>query len=136
MNKIVDKIIQEGFKEVFGCAYDELINTIDPNTTASTAAPAQSEYNTTADTAGHIVAGRTTAPNILPRSKNTVTSNDEEEIDYVEIVRDITEAMTIAEIRDLLERHGLDSGGNKKNLIGRLARALEDGDIELDALEE
>ena len=57
--------------------------------------------------------------------------DDEEELDYVEIARDITEAMTIAEIRELLERHGFDSGGNKKNLIGWLARALEDGDIEL-----
>jgi len=56
---------------------------------------------------------------------------DEEEIDYVEIARDITEAMTISEIRALLEEHGLDSSGLKKNLIGRLARALEDGKIKI-----
>ena len=57
--------------------------------------------------------------------------SDEEEIDYVEIARDITEAMTIGEIRALLEQHGLDSSGLKKNLIGRLARALEDGKIKI-----
>ena len=57
--------------------------------------------------------------------------SDEEEIDYVEIARDITEAMTIGEIRALLEEHGLDSSGLKKNLIGRLARALEDGKIKI-----
>ena len=57
--------------------------------------------------------------------------SDEEEIDYVEIARDITEAMTIGEIRALLEGHGLDSSGLKKNLIGRLARALEDGKIKI-----
>ena len=57
--------------------------------------------------------------------------SDEEEIDYVEIARDITEAMTISEIRALLEEHGLDSSGLKKNLIGRLARALEDGKIKI-----
>lgn len=60
-----------------------------------------------------------------------ITSSDEEEIDYVEIARDITEAMTIGEIRALLEEHGLDSSGLKKNLIGRLARALEDGKIKI-----
>ena len=59
------------------------------------------------------------------------TGSDEEEIDYVEIARDITEAMTIGEIRALLEGHGLDSSGLKKNLIGRLARALEDGKIKI-----
>ena len=59
------------------------------------------------------------------------TGSDEEEIDYVEIARDITEAMTISEIRALLEEHGLDSSGLKKNLIGRLARALEDGKIKI-----
>ena len=59
------------------------------------------------------------------------TGSDEEEIDYVEIARDITEAMTISEIRTLLEGHGLDSSGLKKNLIGRLARALEDGKIKI-----
>ena len=59
------------------------------------------------------------------------TGSDEEEIDYVEIARDITEAMTIGEIRALLEEHGLDSSGLKKNLIGRLARALEDGKIKI-----
>ena len=59
------------------------------------------------------------------------TSSEEEEIDYVEIARDITEAMTIGEIRALLEEHGLDSSGLKKNLIGRLARALEDGKIKI-----
>ena len=58
--------------------------------------------------------------------------SDEEEIDYVEIARDITEAMTIGEIRALLEEHGLDSSGLKKNLIGRLARALEDGKIKVE----
>ena len=57
--------------------------------------------------------------------------SEEEEIDYVEIARDITEAMTIGEIRALLEEHGLDSSGLKKNLIGRLARALEDGKIKI-----
>lgn len=57
--------------------------------------------------------------------------SDKEEIDYVEIARDITEAMTIGEIRALLEEHGLDSSGLKKNLIGRLARALEDGKIKI-----
>ena len=57
--------------------------------------------------------------------------SDEEEIDYVEIARDITEAMTIGEIRALLEEHGLDSSGLKKNLIGRLARALEAGKIKI-----
>ena len=59
------------------------------------------------------------------------TGSEEEEIDYVEIARDITEAMTIGEIRALLEEHGLDSSGLKKNLIGRLARALEDGKIKI-----
>ena len=59
------------------------------------------------------------------------SGSDEEEIDYVEIARDITEAMTIGEIRALLEEHGLDSSGLKKNLIGRLARALEDGKIKI-----
>ena len=59
------------------------------------------------------------------------TGSDEEEIDYVEIARDITEAMTIGEIRALLEQHGLDSSGLKKNLIGRFARALEDGKIKI-----
>ena len=59
------------------------------------------------------------------------TGSEEEEIDYVEIARDITEAMTISEIRALLEQHGLDSFGLKKNLIGRLARALEDGKIKI-----
>lgn len=59
------------------------------------------------------------------------SGSDEEEIDYVEIARDITEAMTIGEIRALLEQHGLDSSGLKKNLIGRLARALEDGKIKI-----
>ena len=59
------------------------------------------------------------------------TGSDEEEIDYVEIARNITEAMTIGEIRALLEEHGLDSSGLKKNLIGRLARALEDGKIKI-----
>jgi len=39
--------------------------------------------------------------------------------------------MTIGEIRALLEEHGLDSSGLKKNLIGRLARALEDGKIKI-----
>ena len=60
------------------------------------------------------------------------TGSEEEEIDYVEIARDITEAMTIGEIRALLEEHGLDSSGLKKNLIGRLARALEDGKIKVE----
>ena len=59
------------------------------------------------------------------------TTASDEEIDYVEIARDITEAMTISEIRALLEEHGLDSSGLKKNLIGRLARALEDGKIKI-----
>ena len=59
------------------------------------------------------------------------TGSEKEEIDYVEIARDITEAMTIGEIRALLEEHGLDSSGLKKNLIGRLARALEDGKIKI-----
>ena len=59
------------------------------------------------------------------------TTASDEEIDYVEIARDITEAMTIGEIRALLEGHGLDSSGLKKNLIGRLARALEDGKIKI-----
>ena len=86
------------------------------------------------DTAGNAVqAIPITQPVVAAVTSVSVpaTGSDEEEIDYVEIARDITEAMTIGEIRALLEEHGLDSSGLKKNLIGRLARALEDGKIKI-----
>jgi len=86
------------------------------------------------DTAGNAVQAipvtQPVAATVISVSAPTAGS-EEEEIDYVEIARDITEAMTIGEIRALLEEHGLDSSGLKKNLIGRLARALEDGKIKI-----
>ena len=86
------------------------------------------------DTAGNAVQAtpvtQSVAATVISVSAPT-TGSEEEEIDYVEIARDITEAMTIGEIRALLEEHGLDSSGLKKNLIGRLARALEDDTIKI-----
>lgn len=56
----------------------------------------------------------------------------EEEIDYVELARDVTEAMTIPEIKNLLEERGLDSTGTRKNLISKVAAAIESGEIVLE----
>ena len=101
-------------------------------------APTNSDSDAAADvqdTAGTavqaILVTQSVAATVISVSAPTAGS-EEEEIDYVEIARDITEAMTIGEIRALLEEHGLDSSGLKKNLIGRLARALEDGKIKIE----
>ena len=142
------------------CEFDRLNNLIDsdtkplqiagvPNASASAAssaspvialperpAPTNNDSGAAAaqDTAGTAVQAIPVTQSVAAAVTSVsipTTGSDEEEIDYVEIARDITEAMTIGEIRALLEEHGLDSSGLKKNLIGRLARALEDGKIKI-----
>jgi len=145
-NKILEEIYDE---------FNRLNNLIDSDTkplqiagTPNASAPAASstapvtalpESPATANRVIDVVAAYSASDNTAQviteatASVVTVTNGnpDEEEIDYVEIARNITEAMTIAEIRVFLEKHGLDSSGVKKNLIGRLARALEDGKIKI-----
>lgn len=123
-NKILNEIQDE---------FNRLNNLIDSDTKPLQIAGAPNASASAASSASPVIASLE-----KPASANSdvavsipITSSDEEEIDYVEIARDITEAMTIGEIRALLEEHGLDSSGLKKNLIGRLARALEDGKIKI-----
>ena len=115
------------------CEFDRLNNLIDSDTKPLQIAGTPNASASAAPSTAPVIASLE-----KPASANSdvavsvpAAGSDEEEIDYVEIARDITEAMTIGEIRALLEEHGLDSSGLKKNLIGRLARALEDGKIKI-----
>ena len=115
------------------CEFDRLNNLIDSDTKPLQIAGVPNASAPAASSTTPVIASLE-----KPASANSdvavsvpAAGSDEEEIDYVEIARDITEAMTIGEIRALLEEHGLDSSGLKKNLIGRLARALEDGKIKI-----
>ncbi|MFC1238752.1 hypothetical protein ACFGOO_04890 [Treponema vincentii] len=130
--------MEQAFENPFGSTASE---SVAPSTTPIIALPERpattnndSGVAAAQDTVGNAVQAtpvtQSVAATVISVSAPT-TGSEEEEIDYVEIARDITEAMTIGEIRALLEEHGLDSSGLKKNLIGRLARALEDGKIKI-----
>lgn len=118
--------------------FKRLNNLIDSNTkplqiagVPDASAPAADVQDIAGNAVQAIPSTQPVAATVISVSVST-SGSEEEEIDYVEIARDITEAMTIGEICALLEQHGLDSSGLKKNLIGRLARALEDGKIKIE----
>lgn len=54
------------------------------------------------------------------------------DIDYLAMAKEATEDMSLDEIRETLEDLELDSTGKKKELIDRIAKAMEDGIIEIE----
>lgn len=60
------------------------------------------------------------------------TNEKSEEIDYLEMAKEATEDMSLDEIKETLEDLGMDSEGKKKDLINRIAKAMEEGLIEID----
>lgn len=52
-------------------------------------------------------------------------------VDFLALAQEATEGMSLEEIREILEDFDLDSEGKKKTLIDRIAKAMEEGIIEL-----
>lgn len=60
-----------------------------------------------------------------------------DEVDYLEMAKEATEGMSLDEIREVLEDHDIETEGmKKKELIGKVAKALEEGIIEIDDEED
>lgn len=55
-----------------------------------------------------------------------------EEVDYLALAKEATDGMSLDEIREVLEDLELDSEGKKKDLIDRIAKAMEEGIIEIE----
>lgn len=66
------------------------------------------------------------------KEKDNIIPFPKKDVDYLAMAKEATEDMTLDEIRETLEDLDLDSSGKKKDLIDRIAKAMEEGVIEIE----